>query len=400
MDFGDKHIIHMDQDAFFVSVEIKKNSKLAGLPVIIGGTSDRGVVASCSYEARKFGIHSAMPSRMAKQLCPHAIFVKGSMDEYSYYSHQITELLQEKVPLLEKASIDEHYIDMTGMDKFFGCMKFAHELRHSVMDQIGLPISFGLSINKTVSKMATNECKPDGELQVQKLEVQPFLNPLSIKKIPGLGDATFLKLSEMGVRKIHTLTQIPQELMFKILGQNGLSLWQKANGIDNSPVLPYREQKSIGKQTTFESDSMDIAGIKIILTDMITNLAFELRQKQKLTACITVTIRYANFETVTQQAKIPYTSLDSTLIAKAKDLFDKVYSKRMLLRLVGVKLSHLVSGSEQIDLYGPSEKIYNLYQSMDKMRSRYGIDAVKLATVLPNKGDKKSKKTAFINKNS
>jgi DNA polymerase IV len=401
MDFGDKHIIHMDQDAFFVSVEIKKNSKLAGLPVIIGGTSDRGVVASCSYEARKFGVHSAMPSRMAKQLCPHAIFVKGSMDEYSYYSHLITELLQEKVPLLEKASIDEHYIDMTGMDKFFGCMKFAHELRHSVMDQIGLPISFGLSINKTVSKMATNECKPDGELQVQKLEVQPFLNPLSIKKIPGLGDATFLKLSEMGVRKIHTLTQIPQELMFKILGQNGLSLWQKANGIDNSPVLAYREQKSIGKQTTFESDSMDIAGIKIILTDMITNLAFELRQKQKLTACITVTIRYANFETVTQQAKIPYTSLDSTLIAKAKDLFDKVYSKRMLLRLVGVKLSHLVSGSEQIDLYGPSEKIYNLYQSMDKMRSRYGIDAVKLATVLPHKGDtKSSKKAAFINKNS
>lgn len=401
MDFGDKHIIHMDQDAFFVSVEIKKNSKLAGLPVIIGGTSDRGVVASCSYEARKFGVHSAMPSRMAKQLCPHAIFVKGSMDEYSYYSHLITELLQEKVPLLEKASIDEHYIDMTGMDRFFGCMKFAHELRHSVMDQIGLPISFGLSINKTVSKMATNECKPDGELQIQKLEVQPFLNPLSIKKIPGLGDATFLKLSEMGVRKIHTLTQIPQELMFKILGQNGLSLWQKANGIDNSPVVPYHEQKSIGKQTTFESDSMDIAGIKIILTDMITNLAFELRQKQKLTACITVTIRYANFETVTQQAKIPYTSLDSTLIAKAKDLFDKVYSKRMLLRLVGVKLSHLVSGSEQIDLYGSSEKIYNLYQSMDKMRSRYGIDAVKLATVLPHKGDTKSnKKAAFINKNS
>ena len=393
MDFSDKHIIHMDQDAFFVSVEIKKNSKLAGLPVIIGGTSDRGVVASCSYEARKFGVHSAMPSRMAKQLCPHAIFVKGSMDEYSYYSHQITELLQEKVPLLEKASIDEHYIDMTGMDKFFGCMKFAHELRHSVMDQIGLPISFGLSINKTVSKMATNECKPDGELQVQKLEVQSFLNPLSIKKIPGLGDATFLKLSEMGVRKIHTLTQIPQELMFKILGQNGLSLWQKANGIDNSPVVPYREQKSIGKQTTFESDSMDIASIKVILMDMITKLAFELRQKQKLTACITVTIRYANFETVTQQAKIPYTSLDSTLIDKAKALFDKVYSKRMLLRLVGVKLSHLVSGNEQIDLYGPSEKIYKLYQSMDKMRSRYGVDAIKLATVMPAKN-----KTSLIEK--
>lgn len=373
----------MDQDAFFVSVEILKDPKLAGRPVIIGGTSDRGVVASCSYEARKFGVHSAMPSRMARQLCPHATFIKGSMEDYSKYSQQITELLQERVPVLEKASIDEHYIDMTGMDRFFGCMKFAHELRQAVLKQIGLPISYGLSVNKTVSKMVTNECKPNGEQQVEKTAVRPFLNPLSIKKIPGLGDSTFVKLSEMGVRKIHTLTEIPQELMFKILGRNGLSLWQKAHGVDHSPVIPYREQKSIGKQTTFDSDSMDIAGMKLILTDMITKLAFELRQKEKLTACITVTIRYANFETVTQQAKIPYTSLDRTLIAKAKELFDKVYTKRMLLRLVGVKLSHLVNGYEQIGLYGPSEKIYNLYQHMDKMRARYGIDAIKLAAVIP-----------------
>lgn len=389
MDFSDKHIIHMDQDAFFVSVEIQKNSSLKGKPVIIGGLSDRGVVASCSYEARKYGVHSAMPIRMARQLCPHATFVKGSMEDYSKKSHEITALLQERVPVLEKASIDEHYIDMTGMDRFFGCMKFAQELRSAVQDQIGLPISFGLSINKTVSKMVTNECKPDGEMQIEKLAVRPFLDPLSIKKIPGLGDSTFIKLSEMGVRKIHTLTQIPQDLMFKILGQNGLSLWQKANGIDLSPVVPYREQKSIGKQTTFDSDSMDIVGMKLILTDMITKLAFELRQKQKLTACVTVTIRYANFETVTQQAKIPYTAIDSTLIAQAKELFDKVYAKRMLLRLVGVKLSHLVSGHEQISLYGPSEKIYNLYQSMDKMRSLYGIDAIKLATLMPNKGETK-----------
>lgn len=385
MHLGDKHIIHMDQDAFFVSVEIKKDSRLKDKAVIIGGLSDRGVVSSCSYEARKFGVHSAMPMRMARQLCPHAIFVKGSMDDYSNYSHQITELLQEKVPVLEKASIDEHYIDMTGMDRFFGCMKFAHELRQSVLKQIGLPISFGLSINKTVSKIVTNECKPNGEREVKKLEVQPFLNPLSIKKIPGLGDSTFIKLSEMGVRKIHTLTQIPPDLMFKILGQNGLSLWQKANGIDNSPVVPYREQKSIGKQTTFDSDRMDVAGMKVILTDMITKLAFELRQQQKLTACVTVTIRYANFETVTQQAKIPYTSLDSILIAKTKELFDKVYQKRMLLRLVGVKLSHLVGGYEQISMYGPSEKMYNLYQRMDKIRNLYGTDAVRLATVFPEK---------------
>ncbi|SDN01305.1 DNA polymerase-4 [Daejeonella rubra] len=378
----DKQIIHIDQDAFFVSVELLKNSSLAGKPVIIGGTSDRGVVASCSYEARKFGIHSAMPSRMARQLCPHAIFIRGNMEEYSKYSHIVTDILQEKVPVLEKASIDEHYIDMTGMDRFYGCMKFAHELRLHVMKETGLPLSFGLSVNKTVSKIATNECKPNGERQVPLDEVQPFLNPLSIKKIPGLGQATYIKLSEMGVRFIYTLSQIPQEQLFKVLGNNGTSLWQKAHGIDNSPVLPYREQKSIGTQSTFETDSIDTHTIKQLITSMVTDLCFQLRAQRKLTACITITIRYSNFETHTQQAKIPYTTLDSFLISKAKELFDKLYNRRMLLRLVGVKLSQLVSGHEQISLYSASEEQYKLYQAMDRIRNRFGEKAVKLASTI------------------
>lgn len=378
----DKQIIHIDQDAFFVSVELLKNSSLVGKPVIIGGASDRGVVAACSYEARKFGIHSAMPSRMAKQLCPHAIFIRGNMEEYSKYSHMVTDILQEKVPILEKASIDEHYIDMTGMDRFYGCMKFAHELRLHVMKETGLPLSFGLSVNKTVSKIATNECKPNGERQVPHDEVQPFLNPLSIKKIPGLGKATYIKLSEMGVRHIYTLSQIPQEQLFKVLGNNGISLWQKAHGIDNSPVVPYREQKSIGTQSTFETDSIDTQSIKQLITAMVTELCFQLRAQKKLTACITVTIRYSNFETHTQQSKIPYTSLDSFLITKAKELFDKLYNRRMLLRLVGVKLSQLVSGHEQISLYSASEEQYRLYQAMDRIRNRFGEKAVKLASTI------------------
>ena len=378
----DKQIIHIDQDAFFVSVELLKNSSLVGKPVIIGGTSDRGVVASCSYEARKFGIHSAMPSRMARQLCPHAIFIRGNMEEYSKYSHIVTDILQEKVPVLEKASIDEHYIDMTGMDRFYGCMKFAHELRLQVMKETGLPLSFGLSVNKTVSKIATNECKPNGERQVPLDQVQPFLNPLSIKKIPGLGQATYIKLSEMGVRFIYTLSQIPQEQLFKVLGNNGTSLWQKAHGIDHSPVLPYREQKSIGTQSTFETDSIDTHTIKQLITSMVTDLCFQLRAQRKLTACITITIRYSNFETHTQQTKIPYTTLDSFLIGKAKGLFDKLYNRRMLLRLVGVKLSQLVSGHEQINLYSASEEQYKLYQAMDRIRNRFGDKAVKLASTI------------------
>ncbi|WP_367890472.1 DNA polymerase IV [Pedobacter mucosus] len=390
----ERQIIHMDQDAFFVSVELRKNPDLVGKPVIVGGSSDRGVVTSCSYEARKYGVHAAMPGRMAKQLCPQAIFVRGNMDDYSKASHEITEIISERVPLFEKASIDEHFIDMTGMDRFFGCMKFASELRQTIIKEMGLPISFGLSVNKTVAKIGTNECKPNGEREIPFPEVRPFLNPLAVHKIPGIGDATYKKLSEMGVRKIQTLAEIPRDLMFKILGQHGLGLSQKANGIDLSPVVPYRERKSIGTQTTFESDSMDISKMKAILSGMVTNLTFDLRSQQKLTACITVTIRYSNFETVTQQARIPYTALDSFLINKAHDLFKKLYSKRMLLRLIGVKLSHLVSGFEQIGLYHTSEVEYDLYQAMDKVRAHYGIESVVKACIV--KGPERDKNGKVI----
>lgn len=372
----------MDQDAFFVSVEVRKDPSLIGKPVIIGGTADRGVVASCSYEARKFGVHSAMPSRMAKLLCPHAIFVRGNMDEYSKASLEITDILRERVPLIEKASIDEHYIDMTGMDRFHGVMKYAHELRATVIKETGLPISFGLSVNKTVSKMATNECKPNGELNIEQPGVVPFLNPLSIKKIPGLGEKTFIKLSDMGIRKIINLSQVHPDMMVSVLGKNGLVLLNKAKGIDHSPVIPYTEQKSIGTQSTFKADTIDVEAINQLLTAMVMDLGFELREKQKLTACVTVTIRYSNFETVTKQAMIPYTSLDKVLLLKVKELFKSVYSKRMLLRLVGVRFSHLVSGFEQMDMYSSSQEAYSLCQAMDKIRRRFGQDSIALASTL------------------
>lgn len=378
----DKHIIHMDQDAFFVSVEIRKDPSLIGKPVIIGDTTDRGVVASCSYEARKFGVRSAMPSRVARVLCPHAIFIRGSMEEYSKASHEVTDILRERVPLLEKASIDEHYIDMTGMDRFYGTLKYAHELRKRVTRETGLPISFGLSVNKTVSKMATNECKPNGELNVEKPKVQSFLNPLSIRKIPGLGNRTFVKLSDMGIKKIHALAQIHPDQIQALLGKNGLSLLQKARGIDHSPVVPYPEQKSIGNQCTFKVDTIDIASINSLIAAMVMELAFELRRKQKLTACVAVTIRYANFEDVTGQAAIPYTALDAVLIGKVQELFRQVYQKRMLVRMVGVRFSNLVNGYEQIGLFtGPQER-YGLYQAMDRIRLRFGEKAVTIASTM------------------
>lgn len=368
-------IVHMDLDTFFVSCERLTNSALRGIPLIIGG-GERGVVASCSYEARKFGVRSAMPIHMAMKLCPDAKIMKGDMELYSKLSHDVTNVLQEKAPVLEKASIDEFYLDITGMDKFHGSYKWTNELAQSVIKETGLPISFSLSINKTVSKIATGEGKPIGNLQVPENEVQRFLNPLSIQKIPMVGAVTFQLLSRIGVRKIQTLSEMPPEVLQQMIGKNGLDIWKKANGIDHTPVEPYTERKSISTEHTFSQDTIDLAKLKRVLIGMVEKLAFQLRSEQWLTSTITVKIRYANFDTETKQCKIAYTSADHILTKNVMELFEKVYQRRMRLRLIGIRFSGLVRGTYQIDLFEDTEEMLSLYAAMDKMKSRYGFDAV------------------------
>jgi len=367
-------IVHFDLDTFFVAVERLTNEKLVGKPVIVGGFSDRSVVASCSYEARHFGVHSAMPMKMARLLCPDAIVVRGDMEQYSKYSNMVTDIIAERAPVYEKASIDEHYLDISGMDRFFGSFMWTHELRQSIIRETGLPISFGLSINKTVCKIATGEAKPNGELEIIRDRVLPFLSPLSISKIPGIGDKTFRLLRSMGIATIDTLRHVPPDMVQKVLGVNGLSIWKKANGIDTTPVTPYSERKSISTETTFEQDTIDIAMINDLLVRMVEKIAFSLRKKQKLTSCVTVKIRYANFDTHTVQQRIPYTSFDHVLIPLVKDLFRKLYQRRMLIRLIGVRLSHLVTGVQQIDMFDDTPEMISLYQAMDRIRLRYGRD--------------------------
>lgn len=369
-------IVHMDLDTFFVSCERLLDSNLIGKPVLIGGTSDRGVVAACSYEARRFGIHSAMPMRMAKQLCPEAIILRGNSGIYTNFSKNVTDVIKESVPLYEKTSIDEFYIDLTGMDKFFGCHQLATELRHRIIKETGLPISFGLSINKTVSKVATGEAKPNNEIHILKGEEKPFLAPLSVRKIPMVGEVTYKSLCDLGIKRIRTVQDMPMHLMHKVLGKNGLSIWKKANGIDNSPVVQYHERKSISTERTFEKDTTDIEKLKSIVIAMAENLAFQLRRGHKLTACITFKIRYSDFQTYTQQKRIPYSSLDSSIIPVVMDLFKALYNRRLLVRLVGVKFSHLVEGGHQIDLFHDDEKMIHLSQAIDSMRERYGDRAV------------------------
>ena len=376
-------VAHFDLDSFFVSVERLRNSALAGKPIIIGGSSDRGVVASCSYETRQYGVHSAMPMKLARQLCPDAILIRGDMEAYSKYSRQVTEVIAARAPLYEKASIDEHYLDLTGLDRFFGCWQWTRELRRYITRETGLPISFGLSVNKTVSKIATGQAKPNGELQVVKGEVQPFLSPLSIRKIPGVGQKSYQLLRNMGVPTIEVLRLIPVALMQQVLGrENGISIWQKANGVDPAPVVPYYEQKSISTEQTFATDTTDVAALNNLLVAMTEELAFELRKQGKLAGCLAVKIRYANFDTHTQQLTIPYTAADHLLIGKAKELFCKLYNRRLLIRLLGVRLSNLVQGFQQIDLFEDTTELTNLYQAMDRIRFRYGAKAVGRASGL------------------
>lgn len=382
---NNRTIIHLDLDTFFVSVERLINSSLIGKPIIIGGTSDRGVVSSCSYEARQFGVHSAMPMRMAKQLCSDAVFIRGDMEEYSKQSKLVSDIISESAPVYEKASIDEHYIDITGMDRFFGSLKWSHELRERIIKNTGLPISFGLSTNKTVSKIATGEAKPNGELYVPQENVKPFLFPLSIRKIPMIGKQSYRLLRSMGVSTIRTLSMIPPEMIIQVMGKNGIIAWKKANGIDNTPVVQYSERKSISTERTFDKDTTDITMLKNLLISMVEKITFELRKKQKLTGCITVKIRYSNFDTHTLQKHLPYTSFDHILMQTALELFKKLYTRRMLIRLIGVRFSHLVGGSQQLDLFDDKPEMIDLYQAMDSIRLRYGKNAVIRAVGIKNK---------------
>lgn len=370
-----RSIVHIDMNTFFVSCERLTNSELNGVPLIIGG-GDRGVVASCSYEARTFGVRSAMPIKMALRLCPQAKVMKGDMELYSTLSHTITEIIQEKAPIVEKASIDEFYLDITGMDKFYGSYKWTNELAQTITKETGLPLTFALSVNKTVSKIGTGEGKQKQNLEIPEHMVQPFLNPLSIQKIPMVGDKTFQLLSRIGIRTIQTLSEMPSEVLQQMIGKNGTELWKKANGIDNNPVEPYTERKSISTEHTFSQDTIDIIKLKRILVGMVEKLAFQLRSEQWLTSTVVIKIRYANFDTETKQCRIAYTSADHTLTKNVTDLFDKLYQRRMRLRLIGIRFSGLVRGTYQINLFEDTQEMLSLYQAMDKMKSRYGFDAV------------------------
>lgn len=379
MQNNNRSILHLDQDTFFVSVERLRNRCLAGKPVVIGGMSDRGVVASCSYEARQFGIHSAMPMKLARQLCPDAIYIRGDMELYTRYSDMVTTIIAGRVPLFEKASIDEHYVDLTGMDRFFGCRQWATEVRHDIIKETGLPVSMGLSLNKCIAKIATGEAKPNGVLEVSPPAIRPFLDPLPVSKIPMVGPRVYHSLRSMGIATIGTLRNIPPEVFERMLGKNGRKIWRRANGIDNTPVQSWNEQKAISTETTFDNDTIDIHYINYVLTSLCEQLAFRLRKQQKLTGRVSIKIRYANFDTHTLQQHLPYTAFDHMLIPVCKELFRRLYTRRMRIRLVGIQFGRLIRGAQQINMFEDTARLVNLYQAVDRMRYKYGAGAIRRA---------------------
>jgi DNA polymerase-4 len=378
----DRNIIHLDLDAFFVAVECRKDTRLKGRPLIIGGSSRRGVVAACSYETRKFGVHSAMPMYLALQLCPDAKVISGDIEAYSQCSHEVTEIIAEAAPMFEKSSIDEFYIDASGMDRYFGAFKWAQELRKKIIEESQLPISLAMSVNKLVSKVATAEYKPNAEKHIFYGTEKDFLAPLAVEKIPMIGKQTASFLYDMGVRTVATLREMPINFLVSAFGKNGISLWNKANGIDDSVVVPYSEQKSISTECTFEEDTIDVKRLKSVLIAMVEKVAFTLRDQKKLASCVTVKIRYSNFDTETKQIHIPYTSSDHVLLRVVTELFHKLYNRRMLIRLVGVRLSSLVHGNHQITLFDDTAETINLYEAIDRIKHKHGVEKLIRATTL------------------
>ena len=379
MPIDNRTILHMDLDSFFVSVERLKDPSLLGKPVIVGGVGARGVVSSCSYEARKYGVHSAMPGAKAHKLCPHGIFLPGDSSSYSKYSRMVTQVIADSAPLFEKASIDEFYVDLTGMDKYFGSYKWSTELRQKIIKETGLPISFGLSVNKMLAKMATNDAKPNGQLMIERGKEQECLDPKPVSKIPHVGEKLCESLNRMNIHSIYDLRQMPVENLINIYGKTGTMLWNRARGISNSPVANYREEKSISVERTFDIDTMDIDFLQSALFVLTEKLSYDLRKLNRLTSCITVKVRYDDFSTTSRQHTVDYSLSSKYLIEMSAALFKSLYDTSRPVRLIGVRFSQLIHSNTQFQLFDDKEEENNLYKAIDTVKNKYGTNKLILA---------------------
>lgn len=387
MDTPQRYIAHFDLDSFFVSVEVLLNPTLKGKPVIVGGSAERGVVSTCSYEARKFGVKSAMPMKTAMQRCPQAIVVQGSYANYTHYSSLVTQLIASRAPLFEKASIDEFYIDLTGMDKYDDPFQWTIRLREEIIQTTGLPISFGMAGNKMVAKIATDMAKPNGYIQVPPGKEKEFLAPLPVSRISGVGEQTLKVLESMGVHTIRQLSETPRSLLIHKLGKMGESLAEKAQGIHTSPVQPFHEAKSVSSEHTFEENITDTEALITELVRLTEKVAYSLRQDGQLAGCIAVKIRYPDFETRSRQTTITPSCRDDQFIPAAIQLLQDLYATGTPVRLLGVKLSEFTREPIQPSLFEDASKKQHLYQAIDAVKNKFGKTALQKARTVTKKNN-------------
>ncbi|MGA7856242.1 MAG: DNA polymerase IV [Candidatus Acidiferrales bacterium] len=387
-------ILHIDMDAFFVSVELLERPELRGKAVIVGGKSDqRGVVTSASYEARKFGVHSAMALRTAAKLCPHAVFLDNRHELYGQWSDRVSAILGKFSPIVELASIDEAYLDLAGTERLHGpALAAAHKLLQAITASTGLPCSGGLGATRLVAKIASEQAKPRGLVWVPAGSEEAFLAPLAVRRVPGIGKVTDAALQALGIETIAQLQAVPLERLEETFGQWGTVLFRKARGIDSYEFFVDAEPKSISHNQTFGEDTRDRDTLESTLSYLCQKASKRMRDAGLHARTVTLTLRYANFTTITRGHTLAEPSdLDTVFLRAVRELFHRAWDGKAMLRLVGVAFTSFSAGSAQFDLLDPQrrEKLERLAQATDRLRDRFGFSKVQFGGSLPVRDERK-----------
>lgn len=375
---GSASILHVDMDAFFVSVELLERPELRGKPVVVGGRPDqRGVVTAANYEARKYGIQSAMPLRTAGRLCPHAVFLDGHHAKYTQWSDRVATILAKFSPIVEMVSIDEAYLDLAGTERLHGPpLAAADKLLRTIASETGLPCSAGLAKTRLVAKVASDQGKPRGLVWVPAGREAQFLAPLSVRKIPGIGKVTEKALRALGIETVEQIAALPQEKLEKIFGQWGTALYRKARGGDSYEFVLDAEPKSISQNHTFNEDTDDLQALEGVLSHLSQKGCKRLREAGLAARTLTLTIRYQGFDTHTRSKTLTEAaSLDAAIHAVFQELFRRNLDRKRKVRLLGVNLSGFTHGGQQFDLLqaGQREKLEKLTEVADRLRDRFGF---------------------------
>ncbi|MBU0472670.1 MAG: DNA polymerase IV [Bacteroidetes bacterium] len=376
-----KTIFHLDLDTFFVSVERILDPNLIGKPVIVGGNPEfgRGVVAACSYEAREFGLHSAMPIKQAYKLCPNGIYVSGTMGEYSRFSEEVKKILERYSPIIQQASIDEFYMDFTGTAKIYGSMfALGKKIQDEIKRELLLPCSIGIGSNKTIAKIGSDYGKPFGITYILPGMEKEFLAPLPVEVIPGVGRVMLESLNSKGFFKVKDITELSEEYFALTYGKAGTALWSKANGFGSSNFNINRERLSISKERTYGKDEVNITKIEDTLFNLTGKVCQLLRDKNWEAATVSIKLRYSDFVTITRAKTIKATNDDKIIFETALKLLKNAYTRRVAVRLIGIHLTNFSEFNTQETLFDNENVVRkDMLKAVTSIRDKFGFSSIK-----------------------